>query len=87
MLLAGNAGQTTPWDFVVNLLSHLGARGINGISTQNLPSQPSGYPGLYWQIQEFELTFTDTAGTSRHAGCACGICNAYGGYSAIIQSL
>ena len=85
-LLAGNAGQTTPWNFLVDVLTKLGARDIKGISTQNLPSQPSGYPGINWQIQEFELTFTDTAGTSRHADCTCGVCNAYGGYSAIIQS-
>ncbi len=85
-LLAGNPGQTTPWSFLVNLLDQLGARDINGISTLDLESQPSGYPGIYWQIQEFELTYTDPAGISRHADCTCGICNAYGGYSAIIQS-
>ena len=85
-LLTGNPGQTTPWNFLVNLLSHLGARDISGLSTQDLPSQPSGYPGIYWQIQEFELTFTDAAGILRHADCAVGICNAYGGYSALLQS-
>ncbi len=85
-MLMGNAGQTTPWDFLVKLLTQLGATSINGISTQDLPSAQSGYPGIYWQIQEFELTYTDVAGTSRHADCTVGILNAHGGYSVIIQS-
>jgi len=85
-LLTGNIGQTTPWSFVVAVLTQIGAHDINGLSAQNFPSMPSGYPGIDWQIQEFELTFTDTAGVSRRADCTCGICNAYGGYSALLQS-
>lgn len=85
-LLVGNPGQTTPWNFVVNVLTQIGARDIYGISTKNLPSLPSAYPGVYWQFQEFELTCTDTAGIYRQADWICGICNAYGGYSVIFQS-
>jgi hypothetical protein len=84
-LLVGSWGETTPWNFVVSVLTQVGTRDINGISTKNLPSVPSGYPGYYWQIQEFELTLTDASGIARQADWTCGICNAYGGYSAIIQ--
>ena len=86
MLLTGSWGQTTPWNFLVTVLSQTGARNINGLWTLNLPSVPSAYPGIYWQVQEFELTFTDAAGWTRHADCTCAICNAYGGYSALLQS-
>jgi hypothetical protein len=86
MLLTGSTGQTTPWSFLVTLLTQLGDRDINGLSTRDLPSLPSGYPGIDWQIQEFELTFTDTTGVSRHADCTCGVCNAYGGYSVLMQA-
>ena len=91
VLLIGNPGQTTPWSFLVNALTLLGARDIIRISTQDLASQPSAYPGNNWQIQEFELTYTDKAGIARHAVWTCGILNvAYGGisagHSAVIQA-
>ena len=86
VLLTGSTGQATPWSFLVTLLTQLGDRDINGLSTRDFPSLPSGYPGIDWQIQEFELTFTDTSGISRHADCTCGVCNAYGGYSVLMQS-
>ena len=84
-LLAGNPGQTTPWDFLANTLGRLGATDINQISVQDLPPAPSGYPGINWEIQEFELTFTDAKSISQHAESTCGILNAYGGYSVVIQ--
>ena len=86
VLLTGSTGQATPWSFLVTLLTQLGDRDINGLSTRDFPSLPSGYPGIDWQIQEFELTFTDTSGISRRADCTCGVCNAYGGYSVLMQS-
>ena len=85
-LLTGSWGQTTPWTFLVTVLNQIGARNINGLSAVNLPWVPSAYPNIYWQVQEFELTLTDAAGWSRHADCTVAICNAYGGYSALLQS-
>ena len=85
ILLTGSRGQTTPWEFVVLLLGRLGATDINQISAQDLPPAPSGYPGINWEIQEFELTFTDKKGVSQHADMSCGILNAYGGYSVVMQ--
>jgi hypothetical protein len=85
-LLTGSWGQTTPWNFLVSVLNQIGARNINGLSTVNLPWVPSGYPNVYWQVQEFELTLTDSVGWNRHADCTVAICNAYGGYSALLQS-
>jgi len=85
-LLTGSWGQTTPWNFLVTVLNQIGARNINGLSTVNLPWLPSAYPNVYWQVQEFELTLTDSVGWSRHADCTVAICNAYGGYSALLQS-
>jgi hypothetical protein len=94
ILLAGIPGNTTPWDFLVKALTQTGARDINRISTQDLPSQPSGYPGNNWQIQEFELTYTDKAGIASHADWTCGILNTivnapyteYQFYSAVMQA-
>jgi len=85
-LLTGSWGQTTPWNFLVTILNQIGVRNINGLSTVNLPSVPSAYPNVYWQVQEFELMLTDSVGWSRHADCTVAICNAYGGYSALLQS-
>jgi len=86
VLLTGNPGQTTPWDFLTNLMGKLGANDINQVSAHDLPPAPSGYPGVNWEIQEFELTFNDAKGVSQHADSTCGILNAYGGYSVILQS-
>jgi hypothetical protein len=85
-LLVGTPGQTDPWSFVCNLLTHLGARSLQRNSARNLPPQRSGYPGIDWQIQDFEVSFTDSAGSARRAELTCGICNAYGAYSALLQS-
>jgi len=84
-LLTGSRGQTTPWEFLVLLLGNLGATDINKISAQDLPPTPSGYPGINWKIQEFELTFTDSKGVPQHADMSCGILNAFGGYSVVMQ--
>jgi len=86
VLLTGTPGQTTPWDFLVNIMGKLGATNINQLSAHDLPSAPSGYPGINWEIQEFELTFTDAKGVLQHADSTCGILNAYGGYSVVLQS-
>ncbi len=86
VLLTGNPGQTTPWDFLTNIMGKLGATDINQVSAHDLPPAPSGYPGVNWEIQEFELTFNDAKGVSQHADSTCGILNAYGGYSVILQS-
>ena len=85
-VLVGSRGQTDPWSFLAGVLPGIGAHDIKRLDTQNLPPQRSGYPGIDWQIKEFEVTFTDSSGSARHADFICGICNAYGGYSAIIQS-
>src|SRR6185436_17221200 len=85
VLLTGSRGQTTPWEFVVLMLGKLGATDINQISAQDLPPAPSGYPGINWEIQEFELTLTDSKGVSQQADVSCGILNAYGGYSVVLQ--
>jgi hypothetical protein len=91
LLAVAGQPETTPWEFLVNALTLARVRDINKISTHNLASQPSGYPGKNWQIQEFELTYTDEAGIARRAVWTCGILNlAYGGmsagYDAVIQA-
>jgi hypothetical protein len=86
VLLTGNPGQTTPWDFLTNVMGKLGATDINQLSAHNLPPVASGYPGINWEIQEFEWTFTDAKGVAQHADSSCGILNAYGGYSVVLQS-
>ena len=85
-LVTGNPGQTTPWDFLVKVYGMIGFTDIHRISARNLPPAPSGYPGINWDIQEFELTFTDPHGVSQHAESTFGILNAYGGFSAVMQS-
>jgi hypothetical protein len=87
VLLTGNPGQTTPWDFLTMLMGKLGATDINQISAHDLPPAASGYPGIDWDIQEFELTFTDAKGVAQHANSTCGVLNAYGGYSVVLQSV
>jgi hypothetical protein len=84
-MLVGSLGTTTPWNFTYSVLSGAGCSNINGLSTTDLPSLPSGYPGIDWQIQEFDLTFTDQKGVARHGDVTAAICNAYGGYSALFQ--
>lgn len=87
VLLTGSPGRTTPWDFLEMLLGKLGATNINQISAHDLPPAASGYPGINWEIQEFELTFTDAKGVPQHANSTCGILNAYGSYSVVLQSV
>ncbi|HVT11467.1 MAG TPA: hypothetical protein VHE55_04305 [Fimbriimonadaceae bacterium] len=85
-LLKGSRGQTDPWTFTNMVLAQAGMRDIRQISSQNLPSQPSGMPGFPWTIQEFEITYTDGSGQARHADYTCGICGVYGrSYDALIQ--
>lgn len=86
VLLTGNPGQSTPWDFLVKVMNALGDTDINQISAHDLPPVRSGYPGINWEIQEFELTFNDAKGVTQHAASTCGILNAYGGYSVVLQS-
>src|SRR5262249_28819073 len=62
-----------------------GCTNINGISTLDWPSKESGYPGLYWQIQEFDLTYTDPNGMPLHADFTAAIVNGYGHYDALLQ--
>jgi hypothetical protein len=85
-VLVGNAGQSDPWSFLSDLMTRFGARDLQRINTQDLPPLPSGYPGINWQIQEFEVSFTDSTGSARHGDCTIGILNAYGGYSVAMQS-
>ncbi len=87
VLLTGNPGQTTPWDFLTLLMGKLGATDINQLDAHDLPPVASGYPGINWEIQEFELTFTDAKGVAQHADTTCGILNAYGSYSVVLQSI
>ena len=87
-LLLGAPGSTTPWDFVYNSLAVVGCTNIYGISRTDWPSRPSVYPGLYFQIQEFDLTYNDPRGIARHADFVAAICNGYagvGGYAALLQ--
>jgi len=87
-LLVGAPGSTTPWDFAYNALAAVGCRDINGLSRIDYPSRQSVYPGLFWQIQEFDLTYTDQKGLLRHADFIAAICNGYagiGGYAALLQ--
>jgi len=84
-LLTGAVGSTTPWVFTYNALAGAGCRDINGLSRIDWPSRESAYPGIYWEIQEFDLTYTDQKGLQRHADFIAAICNAYGGYSALLQ--
>ena len=84
-LLSGSQGETTPWAFVYWALANTGCTNINGISRLDLPSRESVYPGAYWQIQEFDLTFTDQSGLARRGDVTAAICNAYGGHSALMQ--
>ena len=84
-LLVGNQGKSDPWTFVSSMLTVLGNHQIQQVTKKDLPPQRSGYPGINWEIQEFEVNFMDPRGTARHSNCTCGICNAYGSYSAIIQ--
>lgn len=85
-LLKGSPGQTDPWTFTNMVLTQAGMRDIRQVSSQDLPSQPSGMPGLPWTIQEFEVTYTDGSGQARHADYTCGICGVYGrSYDALLQ--
>jgi len=85
LLNAPRGGETTPWAFVYGVLSTTGCTDIKGISQTDLPSRESVYPGFYWQIQEFDLTFTDESGRPRHGDVIAAVCNVYGGYSALFQ--
>ena len=84
-MLVGNPGTTTPWSFTSNILSAAGCTNINGLSKKELGSLPSGYPGIYWQVQEFDLTFIDQSGVARHGDVTAAICNVAGGFSALFQ--
>ena len=85
ILLMGSPGSTTPWAFVYNTLAAVGCTNINGISRIDWPPKESGYPGFYFEIQEFDLTYTDPKAIARHADFIAAICNAYGEYSALMQ--
>lgn len=84
-MLKGSPGSTTPWAFVYNTLAAVGCSNINGLSRIDWPSRESVYPGLYWQIQEFDLTYTDQRGIQRHADFTAAICNGYGAFDALVQ--
>jgi hypothetical protein len=85
-LLSGAPGSTTPWGFVQNVAKMLGLTSVKRLSARTLPPHKSGYPGIDWTIQEFEIACADKEGIARRASVACGICNAYGSYSAILQT-
>ncbi|HEX3280971.1 MAG TPA: hypothetical protein VHR36_07045 [Pyrinomonadaceae bacterium] len=87
VLLTGTPGTSTPWDFMELLLGKLGATNVRQLSAHDLPPVASGYPGINWEIQEFELAFTDAKGISQRANSTCGILNAYGSYSVVLQSV
>ncbi len=87
VLLTGMPGQSTPWNFLSMMMGKLGATDINQIDAHDLPPAASGYPGINWELQEFELTFTDAKGIAQHANSTCGILNAYGAYSVVLQSV
>lgn len=86
VLLAGTPGSSTPWGFVQKALTVTGTSNVKLVHSKDLPSQKSGYPGINWTIQELEATCVDKDGVARHAAFTCGICNAYGSYSAILQT-
>lgn len=86
VLLVGNRGQTEPWNFLSRMLPMVGVKNLKQVSAVALPSLPSGYPGIKWQIKSFETMYTDASGVAKLGEFTVGICNAYGGYSAIIQS-
>ncbi len=87
MVLIGSPGQTDPWSFLSNVLTvGAGIRDIQCTSTRDEPSLPSAYPGIRWKVQSFEFTFTDPNLGARRAAATVGICNAYGGYSALYQA-
>ena len=85
-VLFGSVGQTDPWDFLNRTLSAVAIRSLRRISTRDLPPQPSGYPGISYRIQAFEVTFTDPALGARHGECTVGVCNAFGSFSVAMQA-
>jgi hypothetical protein len=86
VLLTGTPGSATPWSFVQTVLAQIGMTNVKQLHTRDLPPQKSGYPGIDWTIQEIEVACNDKSGSPRHASFTCGICNAYGSYSAILQT-
>jgi hypothetical protein len=86
VVLANTPGSSTPWNFVRYALQATGATNVKQIRTKDLPPMKSGFPGINWTIQDIEVTCTDKDGVDRRADFTCGICNAYGAFSAIVQT-
>lgn len=84
-VLIGSVGASDPWQFVNWALGAAGYRQIEKVSEESLPSQPSGYPGIDYDVKAFVLTYLDKDGSQRQAEVTVGICNAYGTYSAAFQ--
>lgn len=84
-VLMGGQGTTDPWSFLAWALGASGCKNLERISAENLPSQPSGYPGIGYEVKAFVIRFTDKDGAARRAECTVGICNAYGSFSAAFQ--
>src|ERR1043165_4807178 len=55
-LLTGTPGSNTPWGFVQQVLTAIGASSVKMIHSKDLPPVKSGYPGINWTIQEIEAT-------------------------------
>lgn len=84
-VLIGSIGESNPWRFLSWALEAAGYRQIERVSAENLPSQPSGYPGISYEVKAFVIKYLDPSGSERQAEVTVGICNAYGTYSAAFQ--
>jgi hypothetical protein len=85
VVLMGSMGKNDPWSFLSWALGAAGYTNLERISAENLPPQPSGYPGISYEVKAFQIRFTDKDGADRCAECTVGICNAYGSFSAALQ--
>jgi len=84
-MLRSAKGTTDSWKFLYNSLALVGCTNIKGNFRVDLPAKESAYPGLYWEISDYDLTYTDLKGFARHADFISAVCNGYGYYDALLQ--
>lgn len=80
--LVRGQGAMTPQQFFGFFINNAPVP-IRVLSTRDLPSQPTGYMGTMWRLQEFETAATLNGAPAR-GDCTVGISSFYGTYSAVM---
>lgn len=81
--LLRSPGNLSPGQMAAQFLQHAGISKFQQEHSKPLPAMDSGYPGLKWQVQEFEVTYISRTGTPTRGYMAVGVLNHAGGHDSM----